>query len=168
MTNLQTLSSLIKFFLNFGKFAMFYDEMEWHKHFWLKCMVVTVVVQFACIHSIYSISLKSRHTSKSCCPQNVAAYFSQVIPINAALEISRHGKGSTTIYVCERALYVHTGRFIIEAAYTHACQHRPQNLIVTTSNRALPQQNFKEIQYLHSVWQGLACIQVSCRICRCH
>ena len=44
--------------------------------------------------SRYRISSKSRRTSKSCCPQNVAACFCELIPINAALEILPHGKGS--------------------------------------------------------------------------
>ena len=40
-------------------------------------------------------------------PQNVATYFSQLIliTINAALEISPHGKGSIVIYVCTHALH---------------------------------------------------------------
>ena len=46
-------------------------------------------------------SLKSRCTLKSCCPRNVAAYFSQLIPKNATLEISLHGKESTTT-ICMR------------------------------------------------------------------
>ena len=33
---------------------------------------------------------------------------SQLIPINAALEILPQGTGSTTIYVCVHTLYVHT------------------------------------------------------------
>ena len=46
---------------------------------------------------------KYRISSKSRCPRNVAASICQLIPINAALEISPHGKGSTAISVCTRA-----------------------------------------------------------------
>ena len=35
--------------------------------------------------------------------------------------MSPHGTGSTTIYVCARALYVRTNRLIIEAMYIHVC-----------------------------------------------
>ena len=72
---------------------------------------------------IYSISSKFRHTSKLCCPQNLAAYFSQLNPMNATLEISPHGTGSTTIYVCAHTLYMyaHTNRLIIEAVYVCTC-----------------------------------------------
>ena len=42
----------------------------------------------------YHVSSKSCHTSKSRHPRNVAACFYQLIPINATLEISSHGKGS--------------------------------------------------------------------------
>ena len=38
-------------------------------------------------------------------------------PNNAALEISPHGKGSTAIFICAWAFYVHTTRLIIEAVY---------------------------------------------------
>ena len=70
----------------------------------------------------YRISSKSRCTSKSHRPRNLAASICQLIPINAALEISPHGKGLTAISVCARAFYLHTNRFIIEAMYAHACQ----------------------------------------------
>ena len=49
------------------------------------------------------ISWKSRHTSKSHYPKNVATCFCQLTPINAAPKISPHGKGSTAIYVCAHA-----------------------------------------------------------------
>ena len=65
---------------------------------------------------------KYRISSKSRRPRNVAASICQLVPINAALEISPHGKGSTAISVCTRAFYVHTNRFIIEAVYTCACR----------------------------------------------
>ena len=51
----------------------------------------------------YRISSKSRCTSKSRRPRNLATYFSQHILIKAALEMSPHGTGSTTINVCARA-----------------------------------------------------------------
>ena len=70
----------------------------------------------------YRISSKSRRTSKSRRPRNVAASICQFVPINAALEISPHGKGSTAISVCARAFYVHTNRLIIEAVYARACR----------------------------------------------
>ena len=41
----------------------------------------------------------SCHTSKSHHPQNVTACFSQLIPINATLEVELYGKGSTTMYI---------------------------------------------------------------------
>ena len=41
----------------------------------------------------YRISSKSRRTSKSCRPRNLAAPRRRLVPINAALEISPHGKG---------------------------------------------------------------------------
>ena len=66
------------------------------------------------------ISSKSCHTSKFRCPWNVTAYFSQLIPINAALESRRMVQG-WQIYVCTHALYVYTNRLIIEAAYACAC-----------------------------------------------
>ena len=72
------------------------------------------------INLVYRSSLKSRRTSKSRHPWNVAASICQLVPINAALEISPHGKGSTTISVCARTFYVHTTRLIIEAVYTRA------------------------------------------------
>ena len=46
------------------------------------------------IHS-YRISSKSRRTSKSCRPRSLAAPMRRLVPINAALEISPHGKGSS-------------------------------------------------------------------------
>ena len=51
------------------------------------------------LSSRYRISLKSRCTSKSRRPQNVAACFCELIPINAALEVLPHGKGSPVQYV---------------------------------------------------------------------
>ena len=44
--------------------------------------------------------------------------FLTTIPINAALEISPHGKGSTALYVYTHTSYVHTNRLIIEPVYT--------------------------------------------------
>ena len=57
----------------------------------------------------------------------------QLIPINTALEILQHGKGSTAISICARAFYVHTTR-LIEAVYicmrvrVDLCRCHPQNL----------------------------------------
>ena len=65
----------------------------------------------------YRISSKSRHTSKSSRPRNLAASICQLVPINAALQISPHGKGSTAISVCAQAFYVHLTRLIINAVY---------------------------------------------------
>ena len=62
--------------------------------------------------SIYRISSKSHH------PRNLTASICQLVPINAALEISPHGKGSTAISICAQAFYVHTTRLVIEAVYT--------------------------------------------------
>ena len=62
----------------------------------------------------YRISSKSRR------PRNVAASICQLVPINAALEISPRGKGSTAISVCARTFYVHTTRLIVEAVYVRA------------------------------------------------
>ena len=76
---------------------------------------------------VYRISSKSHHTSKSC-----SILHSQLIPINAALEILPHGTGSTTIYACAHALYVHTNRLITEAVYVRAyqylCRRRSRNV----------------------------------------
>ena len=58
--------------------------------------------------TLYHIAMKSHCTLKSGCPQNISAYFSQFIAINAALEISPHGTGSTMICICAHALYMHT------------------------------------------------------------
>ena len=41
---------------------------------------------------------------------------------NTALEISPHGMGLTTIYVCACTLYTHTNRLITEAVYACAYQ----------------------------------------------
>ena len=71
---------------------------------------------------MYRISSKSRRTSKSHRPRNVAASICQLIPINAALEISPNGKGSTAISGCAHAFYLHTNRFVIEAVYARACR----------------------------------------------
>ena len=68
----------------------------------------------------YRISSKSRRTSKSRRPRNVAASICHLVPINAALEISPHGKGSIEISVCAGTFYVHTTRLIIEAVYVRA------------------------------------------------
>ena len=65
----------------------------------------------------YRISSKSRRTSKSRRPRNVAASICHLVPINATLEISPHGKGSIEISVCAGTFYVHTTRLIIEAVY---------------------------------------------------
>ena len=46
----------------------------------------------------------------------------QLVPINAALEISPHGEGSTAISICTRTFYVHTTRLILEAVYARACR----------------------------------------------
>ena len=70
----------------------------------------------------YCISSKSRRTSKSCRFRNVATSICQLVPINTALEILLHGKGSTAISVCARTFYVHTTRLIIEAVYVRACR----------------------------------------------
>ena len=83
---------------------------------------------------IYRISLKSRRTLKSRRPRNVAASICQLVPVNAALEISLRGKGSTAISVCTRAFYVY---IIVEAVYARVdlCRCRPR--IVAASNGAL-------------------------------
>ena len=59
----------------------------------------------------YHISSKSRRTSKSRRPRNVAAHF---IPINATLEISSHGKGSP-LYTYAHSHYtcIQTDSFIM-------------------------------------------------------
>ena len=83
----------------------------------------------------------------------------QLVPINAALEISPHGKGSTAIYICARTFYMHTNRLIIEAVYTSVCidlcRHCPQNLVAFELllhqtepwNRISPWRDFEEIRY---------------------
>ena len=53
----------------------------------------------------YCISSKSRHTSKSHRPQNLATSFSKLIPINAALEYRRMVKDCQLIHVYAHALY---------------------------------------------------------------
>ena len=85
-------------------------------------MHLSYTKQLRCIY-IYCISLKSCHTLKSRRPRNLATYFSHLIPINTALEISRHGIGSPTVYVCAYTLdmYVHTIKLITEAVQAHAC-----------------------------------------------
>ena len=85
---------------------------------------VTGLVFYGCQYNyiIYRISSKSRPTLKSRRPRDLAVSICQLISINAALEISPHGKGSTAISVCVRAFYVHTTRLIIEAVYVRACQ----------------------------------------------
>ena len=68
--------------------------------------------------------LKSHHTSKSHHPQNVAACFCQLVPIKAALKISLHDKGSTTI-ICVCAIVIvhaHYVLTIIRAVYMRACR----------------------------------------------
>lgn len=89
-------------------------------------------------------SLKSCCTLKSRCPQYIAKYLSQLIPINTALEISSHGTRSATMCICTHALYMHINGFIVEPVYMCAyqslqtlllkCSH-PQ--IIVASNRAL-------------------------------
>ena len=88
------------------------------------------VSNFPCVYNVLlhellyiPYFLESRCTSKSHHPQNLAAYFSQLIPINAALEISLHGTGSTTIYVCARTLYVQRYMYweVTDAVYARAC-----------------------------------------------
>ena len=78
---------------------------------------------------MYIISLKSCRTSKSCHPQNFTACFCELIPINTALKISPHGKGSPAIYICVLALYVHTYKLInviIEYVHVDLCRRRPR------------------------------------------
>ena len=77
-------------------------------------------------------------------PLNGAACFWQCISMNATLKISPHGKGSTAIYVCTRALYVHTIGLLLRLCMCTCCQSLlmpPSKLshprIVATSNRAL-------------------------------
>ena len=75
---------------------------------------------------IYRISSKSCCTSISRCTRNLAAYFSQLIPINAALKISLHGTGST-ICVRARALYVHTNtEAVCVCVHVDLCRRRPR------------------------------------------
>ena len=83
-------------------------------------------------NGIYRISSKYRHTSKSRCPRNVAACFCELIPINAALEMSPHGKGSPAI------IYTHTRiipAYITEAVRVDLGRRRPR--IVTAPSWAL-------------------------------
>ena len=92
------------------------------------CRTVLFVTSISLYHRVaYRISSKSRHTSKSQRPRNLAACFCILIPINVALEISPHGKGSLAIYVCAYALYVHTNRLIIEGVYMRVHQTEPWN-----------------------------------------
>ena len=88
---------------------------------------------------IYCISSKSRRTLKSCRPRNLAASICQLVPINAALEISPHGKGSTTISVCARAFCVHSYIGLLLKLCTRVrvdlCRRRPR--IVAAPNGAL-------------------------------
>ena len=77
---------------------------------------------YASLCMTYRISSKSRCTSKSRRPRNVVTSICQLVPINAALEISPHGKGSTGISLCAHAFYVPTNRLIVEVVYVRACQ----------------------------------------------
>ena len=93
-------------------------------------------------------------------PRNLTACFCKLIPINAALETSLHGKGSPAIYVCTRPFYVHTNRLIIEAVYACVCvdlsRRCPQNLAALKLspyqtgpwNKISPWRDFEEIQYM--------------------
>ena len=56
-------------------------------------------VQFRGFHR-YRISSKSRRTSKSRRPRNLTAPGRRLVPINAAHEISPHGKGSSDSTEC--------------------------------------------------------------------
>ena len=73
------------------------------------------------------ISSKSRLTSKSHHPQNVAACFCQLIPINAALDISPHGKGSP---VHAHYTHIQIGLLLRLCMCMHVdlCRRRPRNL----------------------------------------
>ena len=111
------------------------------------------------IEYCYHISSKSHCTLKSLHPWIAATYFSQLIPINATLEISPHGKGLTTIicvYVCAHTLYVHTNRLpkLCIRVHVDLCRCCPWNLAALKLlpqqpecwNRILPQRDFKEIR----------------------
>ena len=71
---------------------------------------------------------KSRRTSKSRHPRNLAAPIRRVVPINATLEISPHGKGSSeSKYVeCRRTRAIHTIESRCEAG--EWTSRRPRNL----------------------------------------
>ena len=57
---------------------------------------------FLCLHKLHRVSSISCYIPL---PLKCHRIFSQVVPVNTALEISLHGKGSTTIDI---ALYMHT------------------------------------------------------------
>ena len=55
----------------------------------------------------YRTSSKSRRTSNYCRPQNLAAHFRGWVTINAALEMTLHGKGSIKFKVL--TMWIRTG-----------------------------------------------------------
>ena len=130
--------------------------LAWQLHVSMTTMSVHKATQLWPVLVVwnYRISSKSHRTSKSCCPWNVAAYFSTLILINAALEISPQVKGR------QWYAYVHTNRLIIEAVYTHArvdlCRHHPRNLAPLELsrhqtgfwNKISLRRDFKEIRYI--------------------
>ena len=104
----------------------------------------------------YHISSKSRCTSKSCRPRNVAASICQLVPINAALEISPHGKGSTAISVCTHTLRAYNGCCVcacVLISVDAALELLPHQ--TEPWNKILLWRDFEEIRYLwnHSSYE---------------
>ena len=82
----------------------------WHNAFNMLCRLPTCTyictyVVCLCYVNFYLAATVYCISSKFHCPRNVAACFCQLVPLNAALKISPHGKGSTAIYVCTHASY---------------------------------------------------------------
>ena len=79
-------------------------------------------------HHNYRISSKSRRTSKSRCPRNVAACFCELIPINVALEMSPHGKGSPAIMRTRTRIIIYAHTLLKPCARVRVdlCRRRPR------------------------------------------
>ena len=111
-------------------------------------------------YMVYHISLQCRRTSKSRCPRNVPAYFCPLIPINVALKISPHGKGSTALDVCTRTLYINVQTGLLSKPWTHVSISVDTALNIAALkllphqmgpwNKISPWRDFEEIQYSSS------------------
>ena len=119
-------------------------------------------LHYACVTSeimIYCISLKSHHTSKSCRPQNVAAYFSQHIPITPPSKSRRMVRGRRR-YPHAHAHYtcIQIGLLLKLCTCVRIDLHRrrPRNLATLELsphgrapwNKISPRLDFEEIRYV--------------------